>query len=59
MLLRLFEMPHLDNLRILKALIYNKDDILPLLDGTSKTRVLFYFTNSPFSNLPNALSFLY
>ncbi|KAM7483127.1 hypothetical protein LguiB_007710 [Lonicera macranthoides] len=39
MLLRLFEMQHLDNLRILKALIYNKDDILPLLDGTSKTRV--------------------
>ncbi|KAG5537019.1 hypothetical protein RHGRI_024455 [Rhododendron griersonianum] len=36
---RLFEMAHVDNMRILKALIYQKDDILPLLDGTTRTRV--------------------
>ncbi|CDP15097.1 unnamed protein product [Coffea canephora] len=38
MLVHLFEVPHLENLRILKALIYNKDDLLPLEIGTSKTR---------------------
>ncbi|CAK7328183.1 unnamed protein product [Dovyalis caffra] len=36
MLLNLFEMIHIDNMKILKALIYAKDDMQPLLDGTSK-----------------------
>ncbi|KAA8542200.1 hypothetical protein F0562_023352 [Nyssa sinensis] len=39
MLVRLFETPQLDNIRILKTLIYAKDDLLPLVDGTTKTRV--------------------
>ncbi|KAK2974668.1 hypothetical protein RJ640_030276 [Escallonia rubra] len=39
MLVRLFETPHLDNLKILKVLINSKDDPLPLVDGTTKTRV--------------------
>ncbi|XP_059657212.1 protein SIEVE ELEMENT OCCLUSION B-like isoform X1 [Cornus florida] len=39
MLLHLFEIPHLDNMKILKALIYSKDDILPLYDVSSKMRV--------------------
>ncbi|KAK9072375.1 hypothetical protein SSX86_008809 [Deinandra increscens subsp. villosa] len=39
MLVRLFDVSHLDNLKILKALFRDKDDIHPLLDGTSKTRV--------------------
>ncbi|KAI6700780.1 hypothetical protein NL676_015104 [Syzygium grande] len=30
---------HIDNMKILKSLIYPKDDILPLVDGTTKTRV--------------------
>ncbi|EEF35453.1 protein SIEVE ELEMENT OCCLUSION B [Ricinus communis] len=38
-LLRLFEMAHIDNMRVLKALIYSKDDIQPLLEGTTKRRV--------------------
>ncbi|XP_068666741.1 protein SIEVE ELEMENT OCCLUSION B-like [Aristolochia californica] len=38
MLVRLFETVHIDNLKILKALIYSKDD-LPLVDGTTKRRV--------------------
>ncbi|XAR51937.1 hypothetical protein NMG60_11006745 [Bertholletia excelsa] len=38
-LLRIFETIHLDNMRVLKALIYPKDDILPLYDGASKKRV--------------------
>ncbi|GFZ03854.1 sieve element occlusion amino-terminus protein [Actinidia rufa] len=38
MLVSLFKMDHPDNMRILKALIYSKDDILPLVDGsTNKT----------------------
>ncbi|KAJ0539952.1 putative sieve element occlusion [Helianthus annuus] len=39
MLMRIFEVSHLDNLKILKALFCGKDDIHPLLDGSSKTRV--------------------
>ncbi|OAY25625.1 protein SIEVE ELEMENT OCCLUSION B [Manihot esculenta] len=38
-LLHLFEMTHIDNMRILKALIYAKDDLLPLVEGTTKRRV--------------------
>ncbi|XP_057970955.1 protein SIEVE ELEMENT OCCLUSION B-like [Malania oleifera] len=38
-LLRLIETPHLDNSKILRQLIYNKDDLLPLVDGSNKTRV--------------------
>ena len=39
MLVSLFKMDHPDNMRILKALIYSKDDKLPLLDGSNKKRV--------------------
>ncbi|XP_061341850.1 protein SIEVE ELEMENT OCCLUSION B [Gastrolobium bilobum] len=39
MLHDLFSTPHLDNMKVLKALIYAKDDILPLYDGSSKKRV--------------------
>ncbi|GAV83969.1 hypothetical protein CFOL_v3_27414 [Cephalotus follicularis] len=38
-LLRLFETPHMDNIRNLKALIHAKDDQAPLWDGSKKTRV--------------------
>ncbi|CAH9134786.1 unnamed protein product [Cuscuta epithymum] len=38
MLVHLFEISHFDNMKILKALIYNKDDILPLEVGTTHTR---------------------
>ncbi|KAK7350668.1 hypothetical protein VNO77_09528 [Canavalia gladiata] len=38
-LIRLFETVHIDNMKILRALIYAKDDILPLLDGNTKTKV--------------------
>ncbi|XP_039034653.1 protein SIEVE ELEMENT OCCLUSION B-like [Hibiscus syriacus] len=38
-LVRLFEATHIDNIKILKALIYAKDDQPPLWDGTSKRRV--------------------
>ncbi|KAL9228395.1 hypothetical protein vseg_003982 [Gypsophila vaccaria] len=36
---QLFELPQLDNIRILKHLIYLKDDIQPLYHGSTKTRV--------------------
>lgn len=39
MLVHLFDVPHLDNMKILKALIYIKDDLLPLEVGTTKARV--------------------
>ncbi|KAJ0051633.1 hypothetical protein Pint_02861 [Pistacia integerrima] len=39
MLLHLFETLHVDNMKILRALIYAKDDLLPLVDGASKKRV--------------------
>jgi hypothetical protein len=32
-------MIHIDNMKVLKALIYAKDDIQPLIDGSSKKRV--------------------
>ncbi|KAL3611996.1 hypothetical protein D5086_003016 [Populus alba] len=35
----LFEMIHIDNMKVLKALIYARDDIQPLIDGSSKKRV--------------------
>ncbi|WJX33148.1 hypothetical protein P8452_21386 [Trifolium repens] len=38
-LIRLFETVHVDNMKILRALIYAKDDIPPLIDGTTKLRV--------------------
>ncbi|XP_030544740.2 protein SIEVE ELEMENT OCCLUSION B-like [Rhodamnia argentea] len=38
-LLSLMETLHIDNMKILKALIYPKDDILPLVDGNTKKRV--------------------
>ncbi|XP_021593778.1 protein SIEVE ELEMENT OCCLUSION B isoform X2 [Manihot esculenta] len=38
-LLHLFEMAHIDNMRVLKALISAKDDQLPLIEGTTKRRV--------------------
>ncbi|KAF7845123.1 protein SIEVE ELEMENT OCCLUSION B [Senna tora] len=38
MLVELFRMPHIDNIRVLKALIYAKDDLPPLYDGYSKKR---------------------
>ncbi|CAN1312886.1 Protein SIEVE ELEMENT OCCLUSION B [Linum perenne] len=38
-LIRLFEMVHIDNLKILRALIYGKDDQLPLMDGATRKRV--------------------
>lgn len=40
-LVRLFETPHLDNIKILKALIYAKEDQLPLFDGSNKKRVCY------------------
>lgn len=42
MLVRLFDTVHIDNMKILKALIYAKDDQLPLFDGSSKRRVSSY-----------------
>jgi len=51
MLKNLFEMTHVDNMKVLKALVYAKDDIRPLIDGSSKKRVRsstissFYVTN--------------
>ncbi|KAI6700779.1 hypothetical protein NL676_015103 [Syzygium grande] len=38
-LLNLIETIHIDNMKILKALIYPKDDIQPLVEGTTKKRV--------------------
>ncbi|KAK0588386.1 hypothetical protein LWI29_000325 [Acer saccharum] len=39
MLLNLFEMVHLDNMKVLKALICAKEDLQPLVDGSTKRRV--------------------
>ena len=39
MLCDLFSKPHIDNMKVLKALISAKDDSLPLYDGASKKRV--------------------
>ncbi|KAK3413098.1 hypothetical protein EUGRSUZ_I01709 [Eucalyptus grandis] len=38
-LLNLFETIHIDNMKILKALIYPKDDVLPLVEGSTRQRV--------------------
>ncbi|XP_061366082.1 protein SIEVE ELEMENT OCCLUSION B-like [Gastrolobium bilobum] len=38
-LIRLFESVHVDNMKILRALIYAKDDLPPLVDGTTKSKV--------------------
>ncbi|KAF9603057.1 hypothetical protein IFM89_033782 [Coptis chinensis] len=38
-LVRLFETIHIDNMKILRALIYAHDDLLPLYDGSTKKRV--------------------
>ncbi|KAK1395714.1 hypothetical protein POM88_005577 [Heracleum sosnowskyi] len=38
-LVRLFETPHIDNMKVLKALIYPKDDQLPLFESSTKRRV--------------------
>ncbi|KAL9228394.1 hypothetical protein vseg_003981 [Gypsophila vaccaria] len=38
-LVHLFDLPQLDNIKILKHLIYLKDDIQPLYQGSTKTRV--------------------
>ncbi|KAA8530163.1 hypothetical protein F0562_004872 [Nyssa sinensis] len=35
----IFDMIHIDNMKVLKTLIYAKDDLQPLLDGGSKKRV--------------------
>lgn len=48
-LVRLFEIPHIDNNKILRALIYSKDDKPPLIDGISKEKVSTF----PFSNKPS------
>lgn len=39
MLRDLFSKPHTDNMKVLKALIYARDDILPIYDGVTKKRV--------------------
>ncbi|GAY36170.1 hypothetical protein CUMW_279370 [Citrus unshiu] len=38
-LVRLLETIHMDNMKVLRALIYAKDDIQPVVDGSSRTRV--------------------
>ncbi|KAF8040734.1 hypothetical protein BT93_B2842 [Corymbia citriodora subsp. variegata] len=38
-IVHLFAIPHVDNMKILQALIYARDDQLPLLDGSTKRRV--------------------
>ncbi|GAB4829298.1 hypothetical protein Ancab_018967 [Ancistrocladus abbreviatus] len=37
-LMQLFETSHIDNMKILKALIYAKEDLLPLVEGSTKKR---------------------
>ncbi|KAI4350601.1 hypothetical protein L6164_005046 [Bauhinia variegata] len=66
MLVELFQRCHLDNMKILRALIYAKDDILPLVDGSTKKwvsldvlrrkTVLLLISGLDFP--PNALSIL-
>ena len=41
MLVKLFEMGHLDNMKVLKALICPEDDVQPLFDCSAKRRVGF------------------
>ena len=38
-LVHILDVIHIDNMKILKALINTKDDILPLYDGSDKERV--------------------
>ncbi|KAF8040735.1 hypothetical protein BT93_B2843 [Corymbia citriodora subsp. variegata] len=38
-IVHLFATPHVDNMKILQALIYARDDQLPLLEGSTKKRV--------------------
>ncbi|XP_052197893.1 protein SIEVE ELEMENT OCCLUSION B-like isoform X2 [Diospyros lotus] len=38
-LVQILDMIHIDNMKVLKALIYTKDDIFPLYDGSAKRRV--------------------
>ncbi|XP_057542530.1 protein SIEVE ELEMENT OCCLUSION B-like isoform X1 [Amaranthus tricolor] len=42
LLVRAFETPHLDNMKILRLLIYAKDDQPPLFDGSAKKGVNLY-----------------
>ncbi|CAL5370186.1 unnamed protein product [Camellia sinensis] len=37
-LLHIFEMVHIDNMKVLRTLIYPKDDLQPLFDGSTKIR---------------------
>lgn len=39
----LFDMTHVDNMRILRELIYPRDDQQPLVDGATKRRVSHFF----------------
>ncbi|XP_057984261.1 protein SIEVE ELEMENT OCCLUSION B-like [Malania oleifera] len=39
LLRKLFAMSHIDNMKVLRALIYAKDDLQPLFDGSTKKRV--------------------
>lgn len=39
MLVHLFEATQFDNMKIMRAMIYIKDDLLPLEVGTTQTRV--------------------
>jgi hypothetical protein len=41
MLPKLFEMVHIDNMKVLKALIFPKDDVQLLFDGSTKRWVGF------------------
>ncbi|CAL5368371.1 unnamed protein product [Camellia sinensis] len=38
-LLHIFEMVHIDNMKVLRTLIYPKDDLQPLFDGSTKRRI--------------------
>lgn len=35
----LFDVTHIDNMKVLRSLIYPRDDIQPLVEGSSKRRV--------------------
>lgn len=39
LLLHLFEMSHIDNMKVLRALLNSRDDPQPIIDGASKRRV--------------------
>jgi hypothetical protein len=47
----IFEMIHLDNMKVLKALICPRDDVQPLVDGSTKRRVGFSELNYDRSSL--------